>query len=712
MSLAKRQLVALTEEALKEFYQAGYIPTIEEVAVRINEKIGDKTLGMPNVKYRPALSRRKSNPEDWNRTVDEIYTDLLLLYEESLAQINKILIDFDFCEVERRKVERQAAQLEDRIKELLLLNNNVDGYLYSVFDDLKTLEKIDLSNTSAWLDLGLSEVCLPYAKTGNTKLTTLPPEGKLLNDEGVISSTDLSGSTLEHIVDDSLNTCWNHKVITETPGFEVKYQLTFKLDGEPCTRIAINPHVTGMVKIEARYSEDGETFRSLGASYNQELIAYDFSEMRLKGLQIIISKTTHDEMVSLGNKNGYVYYFGLKNVSFYKIGFEQTATLQSTALAVTDRQSRPVIFDRLSLEVDEVVPDGCGINYYLALKTKLDENNPSWIPDWQPITPIYRDSAEAPKSIDLKSISSYHPSAVMVPSSNVYGGEPINGLKFYTMGSIPLGRNLMVESFEMYKGIKQFKRDKYKAYFDATGPLWSERKEPQISDWIEIPNCPLPDIKDKPVVSSNYLNISSSLSFSSQDRYCVFRFATSAYFKQAVSSFNSVIRTTTAGSKINLVIFINGKKIDLQKSKESTYVVDNTGVEGQFSFNQGWNSVLILAYKDDDLSTSLTLGSFANTLMSLEEKNIRAEMDSMIFVPLFDYLYNVYEKETDKYSISEDNKIVIGEFQKKQNARYVFSYRYRIDQGYTNKIYFKAELQRGEDSAVSPKLKYYKIRVI
>jgi len=182
------------------------------------------------------------------------------------------------------------------------------------------------------------------------------------------------------------------------------------------------------------------------------------------------------------------------------------------------------------------------------------------------------------------------------------------------------------------------------------------------------------------------------------------------YFKNAVESTILKLRTTAPSSKLNIAVYVNGEKIELTKNKINTYIVDSFGIEGTLSFNQGWNNIIIYVYKGDNLSTNLNFN--INFLTYGSPTSVRAEMEPMIFVPLFDYLYNVYEKETDKYSISEDNKLIIGEYQKNQNAKYLFSYRYRIDQGYSNQVYLRAELKRGENTSLSPKLKFYKLRVI
>lgn len=711
MSIKQRQIYTLVEKVLKEYYQNGYIPAVEEVASKINKILAGNPPGLPITKYRPAFSRKKSIPEDWNKTIDEIATDLELLYSENLEQINKILVDFDYYEVERRKLERQIAESENRIEQLLLLNDNADGYLYSVYDDFKTLNKIDMDNTSAWVDFNFSEVCLPYSKIGNTKIEINSPVGELITTDNIISSNNLQGAGFENIVDDSLNTYWLHEVVSVVPQ-EVVYKLTFTLEGEPSTRLVIDPHVTGTTTFIARYTEDGHNWMNFGTSHSQEKIVYDFYDANFVGIEIIIKKRDYEETISVNGQNGFVYRFGLKNVSLYKIGFEKMANFQSKPLSIINRQGKPVTFDKISLEVIEEIPVDCSINYYLALRPKSELLNPDWTPDWQPIVPVSRYGSSENKVIDLKSISSFQPSNIMSPSNNVYKNQAINGLRFYEMGNIPTGRDLMSESFTMYKGINQFKQSKYKAYWPEYGPYPdpAEVSEPGVSNWVDIKLPKDPRIKDRPVVTTNYLDIGTSIFFHNEDEYSFSRFETNLYFKNAVESTILKLRTTAPSSKLNIAVYVNGEKIELTKNKINTYIVDSFGIEGTLSFNQGWNNIIIYVYKGDNLSTNLNLN--INFLTYGSPTFVRAEMEPMIFVPLFDYLYNVYEKETDKYSISEDNKLIVGEYQKNQNAKYLFSYRYRIDQGYSNQVYLRAELKRGENTSLSPKLKFYKLRVI
>jgi hypothetical protein len=91
----------------------------------------------------------------------------------------------------------------------------------------------------------------------------------------------------------------------------------------------------------------------------QEKVACDFPELELQGLDIVLSRGEYDEIISSEDGSvGYVYYFGIVNVSVLKMGFEDSGVLQSKSLTILDRQGREVPIDKISLDVVEEVPAG------------------------------------------------------------------------------------------------------------------------------------------------------------------------------------------------------------------------------------------------------------------------------------------------------------------------------------------------------------------
>lgn len=688
MSIANRQLTNVVDKIIKEELQKGRVPSLDDVISRVNKFFAGSKLGRPFTKYRPAKSREESNPDDWNQTIEEIYQDLLLLHQENTDQVSRIISGFDYYEVEKRKLDRQIDELQNTIDELLLLNNNADGYLYSIYEDFTTLRNIDLSNTTAWIDLRERCATVQLSKVGNLELDLSDAQiyGEPLSPANPVSSTDIE--PIYNVLDDSINTFWIHKLVTNSTG-PITYRVHLKLDGSPTTKLKIEPHVTGPTTFTVYWSEDnGINFRIMGSSAEQRTISFNYNEARFTDLRIDIIKETHDELTDLGNGSvGYVYYFGILNISLLKVGYEYSGIVQSVPRPVLDRQGNRVPADQISLDVVDDVPPGCSINYYVAI---ADEN-----PEWQPITPFKQADSEFPKVIDLKNLSSFHPvlglSASTLTPQDMYPANEqyINGLAFYKLSSdmaISSDRKILYsqESPFLYKGIDQWKIEFFQ---DAK----SEYHEPSYNDWADAP-------KSTNVV---YRAARQPLTFYQQESQMNYRISSWVYMeKQTASSIEIRARSLTNKSatvltKTNVRIYVNNKQVANCSLGTATPV--------SLPFAAGWNSIVILVYKHDDKEFDLPL----DLNFSLK---VRAVRDALTYVPLFEYTRNIPERDTSSYSIDETNHIIINEAQRQQGANYEFRYKYYIDY-LDDDLIFRAELVRGESAHLTPKLKYYRIRV-
>jgi hypothetical protein len=698
MSIAKKQIITVTNKILEEAFKEGIILTVDQLTAKVNQIFADASaLGQPTIKYRPAPYRGNSNPEDWNLTVDEVDTDLRVLYEENLEQMQRILTDFDYFEVEKRKLERQTAMLEDRIEELLLLNSNIDGYLYSVYDQFRTLEQIDTANTTAWVDLPLRFISLPHAKTGNVKVDLSGKEiiGELLTTNGVTTSEI---EPVENILDDNINSSWIQKIVSDRQ-VEVKYQVSIKLDGNTVNRVVLNPHVPSKTRFQILYTEDDLNWKVMGDQTGQEIMAFDFSSAWFKGIKIVIYKSSYDEKETDANGNQrYVYYVGITNLSLLKIGYEDYAELYSTPLEVKDRQGNPVKIDKVSLQVTEHIPQDCSLNYYVALQ-KEDQ-----FLEWQPITPIGRDASEFPKVIDIKSLSggnSLSGLAAISAQQYIQNTQALfNGLAFWCLNavnSIPTTRQIKIDgsSPSLYKGVGQVRVESFS--YD-----WPdhEQHKPGPADWIDLPK----DLSTNEEISPKvrYIDTAQTLAFTSGENKYNYRIITSLYLSKANDPISTRLTINSAGL-LNVHVLINNMPV----ITDYKLIGSTSSIPINYGFTEGWNTLTIYVYKPDAISTQLNLGVSPSTITN----KIRVDQESMTYVPLFEYLYNTFEKDTDRYTVSEDNRVVISDMQKKQGAKYEFHYSYGVDQGYTNFIKIKAELLRGSDSSVTPRLSYYKVRV-
>jgi hypothetical protein len=694
MSIAKRQAEIIIDQTIREELCKGNVPTVEGIALRMSQILGGRSFGSPMVKYRPAVSRSRSDSEAWNNTIDEINNDLQVVYAETRDQMERILNDFDYFEVEKRKLERKIGELSDRIDELLLLNNNADGYLYSGHEAFRTLDGIDTAETSAWIDLTQHEVTLPHAKTGNVKVDIYGQSiiGELISTENLVSCVELE--RLYNVLDDSVNTSWIQKVILSKAG-EISYKVTLKLSGEEVNRLVINPHVTGDTLFTIRYTEDNLNWMYLGSVIAQETIAFNFTSAWLKGLEITVSKSAYDELVSLNNSTGgFAYYFGLTNISLLKLGYESCGTVTLNPMNIVDRQGNAVEINQLSLGSVSDIPPGCSIEYEVGLE-KSDEIY------WQPMLPIDSPEDSYPKVIDLKSISSNYPIdgldaslATHYPDENtVY-----NGLRFYTITSwddgnsnhIPVEQILVFDNSmpRLYKGVGQHRRETF--IFEPDDGLQHSPISQDIYDTTET-------------ITTRYIDIARTIEFDHNDSRKFYRFVTSFYSTSPQHS-KTFLLSLIKGSRLQVNIFLNGLQLNDNCAFDE---VDGTSQSLEWTIMEGWNVITLLVYKYDVGEAVLDLGVNIKDLSN----TVRADQEPMTYIAPFEYFYNTHERETDKYTVSEDNMVVIGEYQKLENAVYSFWYKYSLDSVYSNRVRVRAALKQGDDPGATPRLKYLKVRV-
>ncbi len=169
-----------------------------------------------------------------------------------------------------------------------------------------------------------------------------------------------------------------------------------------------------------------------------------------------------------------------------------------------------------------------------------------------------------------------------------------------------------------------------------------------------------------------------------------------------VSGYLKLSYISGADPRLNVRVYLNG----IQLNQDYVITPANT-VRFQWPFVRGWNTIMVLIYKPNAAEVVLDFGF---TLTDVANKT-RAQIEAMTYVSYFDLLYNIPEKDVDKYSLNDDNVLIIGDYQKQQGARYEFYYKYYVDTSRPNSLKLKAELARGDDKAVAPKLKSYRIRV-
>lgn len=693
MSIAQIQIRKIVSNVIKEALQRGVLPTINYVREKVSGRMQEYPPGLPSMKLRPIEYREKSSSDEWNLTIDELHEDLDVLYEEMVDEAERILVNFSYIEVEKRKVERKLRKLESNIDEFLLINNNPYGYIHSFTEDFSDLSNTDHSETNSYVDLRAGEVTPMPTKSGTIKLDLSDAhiQEKLITSDGVLLSEGLN--PIENAVDDSENTSWIHKIVSDKPR-DISYRVRITpTSTKDTSRITILPHITDSMTITVRVTEDGHNWQTVRQGPAEKLIIIDFPSLKLKDLDITMSKYKYDDEEEVGSKIGKLYYFGLTNISILTLGFENSSVYQSKPIQIKDRQGNPAIINKLALEVDdEQSPPDTWVDYYISMPEHTS---------WQRITPVHYGepvdklvgSNEPPRVIDFKALKG------RVTSESSGGTTPygtFNGLDIWPLSpSPPSGHNILHRSGELYRGYRQWRHDSYNF-------VWSQEhnKTPTGRDWVTPPS----DITQTSI-STNYIDMTEhNTILESNAPQSNNRWTTCIRCDEQID-----ISTNISLSKSGyLTIYINNMELVDTKGEELS-AGDPKSIN--FTLQEGWNVIQILHYNKstNEGNCNIDIGFSPFKIGS----KVLTSVSPLEEVPEFDLCYNIREGETGYFAIGNNNQILINNTMLQENAKYIFKYKYYPDGASTNnEVIVKADMGKTPESTHPPKLKSYSIRII
>lgn len=709
MSIARRQIKEAMNEIIKKELQKGSLPSVESITNKLNQHFSDKVLGQPTMRLRPAKYRQPSSSQDWNDTIEEIYTDLVVLYEESLDQVERIIQDFDYAETEKRKINRKVKELESKIQELLLLNNNLEGYLYSVSDNFATQAKVDMNKTNCWIDYSLGEVTPMFNRIGTIKadLSNKSPQVSIVSQKDIVRAQIIGDA--KSMLDDNLNTFWLTRVTSKTEQ-DVSYLIKINnLSLEEVNRITISPKVTDDVSVDLKISADGYNWIGAGKKRIQEKTVWDFDSIDLKHVEFTITRSAYDETEPLESGDmGFVYYIGVENISILKVGFENSGTIISKPLIALDRQGVEVPANKISLEVQDETPQRSSIDYYVALQPQ-SEIDQGIEPQWQPISPSNKGGSRLPKTIDMKMVNSVAPIS-NIDSSSAGHYTNVNGLDFFYLlnKNTLFDRNIVISPQQgtpnLYKGVNQWYVENYQHEL-------KEIRAPRISDWGNLPDNIALDSIDR-----NYFSVTNSINLSYPE-FTFSRYVTNLKIENDIKPLKAtiIVPTSAESNELYASVYVNGYQVFSNKVFSSEEI-DSFSINSVSTFTIplifGWNSVQILFYQGRKGTTDPEQSRLINLQTNLLDycSRARAVINPMEIVSEFDLLHNVKEKEDNKFALTNHNDLIIGRYLKNQGAKYQFNYKYYLDES-INRLLFRADLNKEDGEVSPPKLKSYKIKL-
>lgn len=723
MSIRERRLDKAINTILKEELQKGNLPSSKEFVWKLNQYLQQKNINGPELEFKPVRAGSVARSSDVNQTFDSVYSDFDTLYVSVIEQHNASLKHFNKFDVEKAKLDYQINQLENQLKELILLYGE-SGYLNSVYDMFTDFTQVDNAKTNTSIDIRQHEVKIPdiqnkskkVAPLGTAKFEVLP------GIKSLVEGKSISGTPLDAI-NDNANTTWQYEINTpnkmDVGGY---YTLSFSTKQE-VNKITLSLQSIKSTYIKPEFSPDNINWVSLpyyekGVNVESEY-TFDFPSIEMLQFRVLMGKTepdgetlgkivqeaaTTDTATSFkitteddGNYYGTgttaqkaqsinsTYLFGIKKISFYKNIYATEGVFQSTTLTVDRSNGKNFTIDKVALQVEEELPNGTEIKYFIALPPASGE------PDWKAISPVNRKNPQYDQMIDFKNINTSVPNLFKIdPSISIgeYEQESMyaNGIRFYKIGEIE-DRQIIEGTERLFVGKNTWGKKSYSfQHADHTTHV------PILSDWT----------KPNGAVSINYIKIEDGKPGILLNKE---KSSTPMNYLFTLGVFSSKAKEIVSATPVStdpISIYHNGQLLFQGVPTPTTKI--------SYLFESGWNEIVVLVY------TSLTAGTVngATVDINLDPRkygsSIYSKAKPLTRVSIFDLRYNTLNIDYDKFAVVEvNNKSQIILNHAISGLEYEFYYSY-IDGAVKDQILLKAELSRDDTvTNTSPKIKSYRL---
>jgi len=414
----------LTEDFIKDRLSRGIAVSAQDVVDQIESELAALDLSIPQFLASTYLVDRldNSSAELFKNTFLAIRQDTRVLYKEllSLAEVNSRA--FERWGLESNSIEKRLIDLEERIENLLLLTQDTEGYHSILIDNFTDTNFVDLTNTTAEIDLSSATVEMGVDEdTGETRVFLNDLDGiddvtfKVRSTVDQISRVDAVKSALTNIFHQESKTWWTTiNMRTQKP---VTCELTVRLspDGPvDISRIFLELHdssESSPVFITPLYSADNRNFNQLPTNTftfeARTTAVFSFPTVQAQWVKFILTKRGPDPSSGI---DFFSYQFGFKNIQFFEQGFdvETPSIFISTPLSIALPEGGVKEFEKLTLETCERVEENTDINYFvtasndpaLPLDSDLDPTGGTWVP----ISPLQRADPVHPFIINVGDI--------------------------------------------------------------------------------------------------------------------------------------------------------------------------------------------------------------------------------------------------------------------------------------------------------------------
>lgn len=629
INIRQKRFTVAVNKILQEELRKGNLPTSKEFGSRLNKLLRDQDLGAPEYTFKRIRNGELAESDFYNEVVGKIQKDLMILYENTIAAHDQLKGKFNWFEVEKNRLEYEARRLETELKEKILLYGKT-GYLASIFDTFDDLSKID-SEDNVSIDIKNHQITLK--KQENTSFLINPAsEIKFVmpkNSASTFKKIPISGK-IEQSLNVNTNETFQEVWLSKTEGPADGYvDITFN-GKQVLNRIDLSLHTIKDVTVYIEFTLDGLNYFHLPyypeGKQTGNNVSFYFPTTEMKNMRIWIRKQESDKELVHPEGYSYQYLFGVKKIQFFQLSYPERGEVVTKFL--TPNTDETFSIGKVSLVTEEEIADGTDIEYFVRVDNREES--------WKQISPVNRDTAQAPNLIDFKYVVHASPTNLGIPENT--GGQEsevielqANGIAFYTLGSIEK-RKIVPRTERMYMGKDAWSVQK-------TVENFGETHIPSLDDWKQPSNDIVRNVI--PIKEGNRGLILQDEQFTQH---------TQLYYGMGIfyEGKEQVLPTIPSATE-PITIFLNGEKLFEGIPSSQTNV--------NYKFKQGWNDLTVLVYVQSlNKDCTIDLG-FDPIRVSTHCYSTSQFLEK---VSVFDLRYNTKNNDWSKYALYEkDGKVYI-----------------------------------------------------
>ena len=728
MSIQSVQKKRFLDTIYKMYYALGEAPSDNEISAIYSRYFSRFQAGntIP-VPYNDISSNQVIDPEKLNRVMVHTLFNIDVLYDVYHEQVEELYEIVNAYTARLEDIRTKRVELEKKVDDQMFSLANTDGFYYSITNAFNNLDMVDMDYSDAHIDTSVRKATIPKLTSGLFDYV-----GNILNTANntnvsiIFEGTEVKSEVVNfsNVFNGLNNLEWSYAHKSSSLGIcTLKITVPVSLASESISLVegkisSQKPVDIGVIVVDQVTRSNSASFiKSNSADYDR--FSFHLTPQKTNAVEIYLTKSEPDYTSTENSSIVYNYDFRIDELIISAPYYDASATVVSAPMSLPSENNSNLAIDAVSISVDQHIPTGTEIRYYVAPDNTSATNiydfnwtsiSQSAISDATSATVVNFNGSNFVQSSLIdgtnNQIVSSLESMIRIPRSETLNNPILN--YFYQNDSSVLGFNVY-RSAKFPPGVKP-----YNSYILEN--VSSNQLKVSISGgssldketWQQI----LTGQKNDIVYTSYNATIDNTQNFFTADNipYGSIHLSTHLYAENDIQ-INDLFLKSLAAQYWDVKIYLNGNDI----TSSSTLTPGVLSANMTWNIKKGQNDLIIIVNKSTN-NTSGTETTFNGTLSLLKDKSILTVDGIKAYR---NYLYEVRIEDLRLYYSNSDNVFSIINYQNNYEIAYRRTeeiktgtkvYYYSNIENQTKSIRLRADLFRGQSAYSAPAINSYTVK--